>query len=69
MDKLLNPDADLSMSVQKLGTRLLILALIFMVMSLILLTISWNETAEIWFFLVALLIFILFENKAAFLQA
>lgn len=69
MDKLLNPDADLSMSVQKLGTRLLILALIFMVMSLILLTFSWNETAEIWFFLVALLILILFENKAAFLQA
>jgi hypothetical protein len=40
-----------------------------MAMSLILLATSWSEVSEIWFFLIALLTLILFENKAAFLQA
>jgi hypothetical protein len=37
-------------------------------MSLLLLAFSWSEPSEIWFFLSALFILILFENKAAFLQ-
>ncbi len=68
MEKLLNPDASPLQSVQKLGTRLLFLALIFMTMSILLLASAWSEATEIWFFLIALLTLILFENKAAFLQ-
>ncbi|MFM8596627.1 MAG: hypothetical protein ACKOBN_06005 [Flavobacteriales bacterium] len=69
MEKLLNPDTSLTGAVQKFGARLLFLALIFMAMSLILLLTNWSEAAEIWFFLIALLALILFENKAAFLEA
>jgi hypothetical protein len=69
MEKMLNPNADAIQPVKKLGTRLLFLALLFMAMSLILLATSWSEVSEIWFFLIALLTLILFENKAAFLQA
>jgi hypothetical protein len=68
MEKLLDPDASPLQSVQKLGTRLLFLALIFMTMSIVLLASAWSEAAEIWFFLIALFTLILFENKAAFLQ-
>ncbi|MEN9290752.1 MAG: hypothetical protein RLZZ357_595 [Bacteroidota bacterium] len=68
MEKMINPDSDPAKQVQKLGTRLLFLALIFMLMSLLLLAFAWSEPSEIWFFLSALLILILFENKAAFLQ-
>ena len=66
---MLNPNVDPIQTVKKLGTRLLFLALLFMAMSLILLATSWSEVSEIWFFLIALLTLILFENKAAFLQA
>jgi hypothetical protein len=68
MEKLLHPNADSFQHVQRLGTRFLFLALIFMAMSLILLVTSWSEVSEIWFFLIALLTLILFENKAAYLQ-
>lgn len=68
MEKLLDPDASPLHSVQKLGTRLLFLALIFMTMSILLLASAWSEATEIWFFLIALFTLILFENKAAFLQ-
>ena len=68
IEKLLHPDANPANGVQKLGTRPLFLAVIFMIMSLVLLASAWSEAAEIWFFLIALLTLILFENKAAFLQ-
>lgn len=68
MEKILHPGTDQIQQAQKLGTRLLYLAIIFMAMSLILLLTSWSEATEIWFFLIALLTLILIENKDAFLQ-
>lgn len=68
MEKMLHPDATPILHVQKLGTRMLFLALIFMAMSLLLLVSAWSETTEIWFFLLALLTLILIDHKAAFLQ-
>jgi hypothetical protein len=65
MDQLLQIDAKASF--RKLGNRLLYLSIVFMLMSLLLLAFSWSESSEIWFFISALLAYILFENRAAFL--
>lgn len=65
MDKMLQIDP--KKSLQKLGNRLLYLSIVFMLMSLLLIAFSWSEATEIWFFISALLAYILFENRAAFL--
>jgi hypothetical protein len=53
---------------KKLGARFLASTVIFMLMSICLAIFSWSETVEIIFFLIAWLLLIISENKAAFLK-
>ena len=67
--ELLNTGAfDAKAQVKKLGSRLLAATIILMLMSVCLAVFNWSENIEIVFFLSAWLLFIISENKAAFLK-
>ena len=59
---------DAKAQVKKLGSRLLAATIILMLMSVCLAVFNWSENIEIVFFLSAWLLFIISENKAAFLK-
>jgi hypothetical protein len=68
MELMVNGTYNVSAQLKKLGSRLLAATIIFMLMSLCLALFSWSSTAEIYFFLSAWLLLIVYENKAAFLK-